>query len=452
MRSHLIRIVSVVLSGAALTISLGATTQPTIKFTDTTLKNGLRVIVNEDHVAPVFSLAVVYNVGSRDERPGRTGFAHLFEHMMFKGSENVGPGEHFYSIFSNGGTMNGTTNKERTLYYEELPANQLDMALFLEADRMRSLAIRKDNLDNQRQAVQEERRQGLDNQPYARSRDAFDELAFDNPAYRHSVIGSMEDLNAASVDDVASFFRTYYAPNNAILAISGDVIAATVLDKVHHYFDAIPAQPAPPAVDVSEPPQKAERRLTVNDPLARLPRVDIGYRIPSSLSPDDDTFDVLVQILSAGRSSRFYESLVREKQVAVQVGAGTETSRGPRLLRITGTPAPGHASEDLEAAIYAEIERLKAGPIADWEIEKARNAGRRQIVTGMTRSLQRAVLLAQAALVYGDPAVVNTRFDRLAKFNAADVQRVAKQYLVPENRTVVTTLAPPATSARGGQR
>src|SRR5438067_1614518 len=155
--------------------------------------NGLRLIVAEDHTAPVFSIAVVYNVGSRDERTGRTGFAHLFEHMMFKGSENVGAGEHYYTVFSNGGTMNGTTDKERTLYYETLPANQLEAAIFLEADRMRSLAIVKDNLDNQRNAVQEERRQGLDNQPYGRTQEAIDDLAFDNPAYKHSVIGSMED-------------------------------------------------------------------------------------------------------------------------------------------------------------------------------------------------------------------------------------------------------------------
>src|SRR5438093_1070129 len=169
--------------------SLSATTPPSVKFTDSRLNNGLRLIVAEDHTAPVFSIAVVYNVGSRDERKGRTGFAHLFEHMMFKGSESVGPGEHFYVVFSNGGTMNGTTDKERTLYYETMPANQLEAALFLEADRMRSLAIAKDNLDNQPSAVQEERRQGLDNQPYGRTNEAIDDLAFDNPANKHSVIG-----------------------------------------------------------------------------------------------------------------------------------------------------------------------------------------------------------------------------------------------------------------------
>src|SRR5205823_3822616 len=243
-----------------------------VKFTDTKLKNGLRVIVNEDHTAPVFSVAIVYNVGSRDERQGRTGFAHLFEHMMFKGSENVGPGEHFYTVFSNGGSMNGTTNKERTLYYETMPANQLEAAIFLEADRMRSLAIVKDSLDNQRKAVQEERRQGLDNQPYGRTNEAVEDLAFDNQAYKHSVIGSMDDLNAASVDDVASFFKTYYAPNNAIVAVAGDVSTPRVQELARKYFEPIPLQPAPPAADISQPPQHGERRLAPDDSLARLPR------------------------------------------------------------------------------------------------------------------------------------------------------------------------------------
>src|SRR5450432_618309 len=278
---------------------------PPVKFSDTTLDNGLRVIISEDHYAPVYAIEVSYKVGSRDEREGRTGFAHLFEHMMFKGSENVGPGEHFYTIFSNGGTMNGTTNKERTLYYETMPANQLEAGMFLEADRMRSLAIVKENLDNQRQAVQEERRQGLDNQPYGRTNEAIDELAFDNPAYKHSVIGSMDDLNAASTQDVASFFQTYYAPNNAIIAVAGDVTTAGVRALARKYFESIPAQPAPPAVDISEAPQGGERRLAIDDRLARLPRLDVSYRIPPNLSPDDDAVDVMTLVLSGGRSSRF---------------------------------------------------------------------------------------------------------------------------------------------------
>src|SRR5262245_45848414 len=314
-----------------------------IPFSDTRLKNGLRVIVSEDHTAPVFAIVVNYNVGSRDERKGRTGFAHLFEHMMFKGSENVGQNEHPYLIFMNGGTMNGTTSKDRTLYYEALPANQLDLGLFLEADRMRSLnmTITKDNLDNQRNAVQEERRLGRDNQPYGKTREALEELAYENFAYEHSVIGSMEDLNAASVDDVASFFKTYYAPNNAVIAIVGDVDTKTVLAKMEKYFGPIPQQAAPPKVDMSEPPQTEERRLTIEDPLARLPRIDMAYKVPPTDGGDQDAVDVLATILSGGRSGRFYESIVRQKQLATNVSAFAGDSRGPGLFNIVATPVPG---------------------------------------------------------------------------------------------------------------
>jgi zinc protease len=433
--------------------SISAVTTPTIKFSDTKLKNGLRVMVSEDHAAPVFSVAVVYNVGSRDERTGRTGFAHLFEHMMFKGSDNVGPGEHFYTIFANGGTMNGTTNKERTVYFETMPANQLDAALFLEADRMRSLAIIRENLDNQRNAVQEERRLRVDNQPYGRADEAMDELAFDNFAYKHSVIGSMSDLNAASVEDVAGFFKTYYAPNNAIIAIAGDVNPASTLERVRRHFESIPPQSPPPPVEIGQPAQDKERRLTVDDPLARLPRIDIGYRIPSSLSADDDTIDVLTEILAGGRSGRFYEHLVREKQLAVSAQAFAAVSRGPRLFSIEATPTPGAALDKLEQAIYSEIDGVKAGPIADAEIEKARNVMRRRFMGSLATSLSLARTLAEYALYYGDPGKINTRWDRLSKFSAADVQRIAKEYLIPENRTVVITQPKPASGpATGGAR
>jgi zinc protease len=433
----------------ALAVSPSAITPPRISFTDTKLSNGLRLIVAEDHVAPVFSIAVVYNVGSRDERPGRTGFAHLFEHMMFKGSENVGPGEHFYTVFSNGGTMNGTTNKERTLYFETMPANQLEAGLFLEADRMRSLAIVQENLDNQRQAVQEERRQGRDNQPYGRTNEALDQLAFDNPAYKHSVIGSMEDLNAASTQDVASFFQTYYAPNNAILAVTGDVTTAGVRALARKYFESIPAQPAPPAVDITETPQHGERRLSLEDPLARLPRLDVSYRVPSDLTADGDAVEVLSLVLSSGRSSRFYENIVRQQQLAVNLNAFAPDSRGPRLLRIIATPTPGKSVDDLEAAIETEIGRVQSGPIADWEMDKARNTARRQLVAGLGQSLSRAIQLAEFALVFNDPGRINTTYERLAKVTAADVQRVAKQYLTGENRSVVVTRPAPSTPKGG---
>src|SRR3954468_2215565 len=223
---------------------------PTVKFTDSKLKNGLRVIISEDHNAPTVSIAVNYFVGSADEKARRTGFAHLFEHMMFKGSENVGSGEHFMLVFNNGGNMNGTTNEDRTNYFEVLPANQIDLALFLEADRMKSLAITKDNLDNQRNAVQEERRLGVDNQAYGKSGEVQQELIYDNFAYKHTTIGSMEDLNAASVEDVAAFFKMYYAPNNAVLVLVGDFKTADALAKIRANFESIPRQPDPPAVDM----------------------------------------------------------------------------------------------------------------------------------------------------------------------------------------------------------
>jgi len=435
---------------AVLATSVGAVTAPTVKFTDEKLSNGLRLIVAEDHVAPVFSIAIVYNVGSRDERPGRTGFAHLFEHMMFKGSENVGPGEHFYTVFSNGGTMNGTTNQERTLYFETMPANQLEAGMFLEADRMRSLAITKDNLDNQRNAVQEERRQGMDNQPYGKTQEAIDDLAFDNAAYKHSVIGSMTDLNAASTEDVAKFFQQYYAPNNAIMAVTGDVKTADVRALAKKYFERIPAQPTPPAVDISQPPQTAERRMTVEDSLARLPRVDIMFRIPpSALSTEDDAIDALTRLLGGGRSSRFYEAIVRQQQAAVNINAFAGESRGPRLLRIVATPAPGKSAEAVEKAIYDEVEKLKVGPIEPWELDKIRSAARRSFVSGLQSSLNRAVNLAEFALYVNDPGQINTRWDRIDKLNAADVQKVARQYLTKENRSVIVT-TPKAPAGRGG--
>ena len=434
----------------AIGVSLSASTHPSITFTDTRLKNGLRLIIAENHVAPVVSVAVVYNVGSRNERKGRTGVAHLLEHMMFKGSQNVGPGEHFYTIFSNGGTMNGTTSKERTLYYDTLPAHQLEAALFLEADRMRSLTIVRENVDNQRKAVQEERRRGIDNQPYGRTNEAMDDLAFDDPAYKHSVMGSMDDLNAASVDDVAVFFRTYYAPNNAIVAVTGDVSTVGVQALARKYFEPIRPQAPAPELDVVTPTQNAERRLSVDDALAALPRLDISYHIPSSPSPDAVWTEALVLIMSAGRSSRFYEGIVRKKQLATNVNALAPDSRGPRFLRIMATPAPTKTLEELEAAIYEEIEKIKTGPIADWELEKARNTARRQFVARVQSSVYRAIDLAEYALVYDNPGEINRRWQRFDNLRAVDVQRVATQYLIPENRSVIVT-HPKPTAERGGR-
>ena len=414
-----------------------------VDFKETTLKNGLRVITVEDHSAPVVAISVTYNVGSRDERKGRTGFAHLFEHMMFKGSENVGSGEHFVLVFNNGGNMNGTTNEDRTNYFEALPSNQLDLAIFLEADRMKSLAITKENLDNQRNAVQEERRLGVDNEAYGKSDEVLQETIYDNFAYKHTVIGSMEDLNAANVEDVAQFFKTYYAPNNAVLVLVGDFNTADALARIRKQFEAIPRQPAPPAVDMTEPVQKAERRVMLEDQLARLPRINIAFKAIKGNTPDFYALQVLSAALQGGQSSRLYQKLVREKQMATSVNGFIDEKRGPGAFYITVTVRPGVKTEDVEALVYEEIERLKKEPIADWELSKAKNTTRRNFITNMQSSLSRAILIGQYTTYYNDPSLINTRLDKVAAVTKEDVQRVAGNYLQSTNRVVVVTTPKP---------
>src|SRR6266568_204533 len=410
---------------------------------ETRLANGLRVITVEDHSAPVIAIDVTYNVGSRNERLGRTGFAHLFEHMMYKGSENVGTGEHFYLVFNNGGTMNGTTNEDRTTYFEALPSNQLDLALFLEADRMRSLVINKANLDNQRNAVQEERRLGVDNQPYGQSGEIQQGLIYDNFAYKHTVIGSMEDLNAASVEDVAAFFKTYHAPNNAVLTLVGDFKTADALKKIKANFEKIPRQPDPPAVDMTEPEQKAERRASVDDALARLAQVDIAFKTLPGNTPDFYALQVLSAALQSGQSSRLYQALVKDKQLVTSVNGFADEKRGTGAFYTSATVRQGVKTADVEAAIYDEIERLKKDGIADWELQKAKNTTRRNFINNMQSSLARAINIGNWAVYYNDPNLINVRLDKVAAVTKTDVQRVANKYLVTTNRTVVITVPKP---------
>ena len=401
---------------------------PRIQFTDTRLENGLRVIISEDRSAPVFSIVVNYNVGSRDERKGRTGFAHLFEHMMFKGSENVGPGEHPYLMFMNGGNMNGTTNKDRTVYYETLPANQLDLALFLEADRMRSLEITKENLENQRNAVQEERRLGVDNQPYGRTFEVLDELAYDNSAYEHSVIGSMADLNAATVEDVAAFFKTYYAPNNAVVAIVGDVEHEDDAREGAEVFRRDPRQPPPPPVDMTEPAQTAERRTTHRRcaraaAASRHGLQDSAWRFSRHGRAGRPGVDSLsrtqLALLRGHRSSK----AVVDRRVA-----GAAETRGPGLFTHHGD---GRARQDAGGARSGDRrgDRTSQGRRRSPTGKSRRRAparARRSSAASEARC-QRAMSLSQYALFYDKPDKINTRADDIAKVTAADVQRVARQ-------------------------
>jgi len=411
-----------------------------VAFKEFTLKNGLRVILSEDHSAPTYSICVTYNVGSRDERPGRTGFAHLFEHMMFQGSDNVGKGEHFILVLNNGGSANGTTNADRTNYFQTLPANQLELGLFLEADRMRSLKINQANFDNQRQTVQEERRQSYDNRPYGKSYEAVIETAYDNFAYKHSTIGSMEDLNAAMVRDAAEFFHTYYAPNNAVLSLVGDFNTDVALRLVKKYFESISSQPPPPAVDTSEPEQKGERRKSMEDAFAQAPRIDIVYKVPPGNAPDSYALKIVGEVLSGGLSARLHQKLVKEREMALSVSAGPDERRGPSLFWISIMARPNVNLTELEGLVYKELDRIKVEPIGDWELDKIRMQVRRRQSQGFYSTRTRANTLGQYAVYYDDPSLINSMQVKLSQVTKADVQRVAATYLKETNRTVVTTL------------
>ncbi|MEJ7709077.1 MAG: pitrilysin family protein [Pyrinomonadaceae bacterium] len=304
------------------------------------LPNGLRVILSEDHAVPVVSVAVYYNVGSRNERPGRTGFAHLFEHMMFQGSENVPKAAHFQYIFNAGGTMNGTTSSERTNYYETLPASQLPLALWLESDRMRSLKVTQENLDNQRNAVQEEKRLTYDNRPYSNAFLRLHEMTFKNSANAHSTIGSMEDLDAATIDDIQEFFRVYYAPNNAVLVIVGDLEVNEARSLVELYFGSIPRQPLPPDVDVSEPVEVAERFEIYKDRFAQLPALMMCWKIPPRRTPEHRALSLASDLLFEGESSRLYQKMVKGEESVVTIQGGVDERRGPSSLYLLRSPNP----------------------------------------------------------------------------------------------------------------
>jgi len=408
-----------------------------------TLKNGLRVVLSEDHAAPTISLCMTYDVGSRNELEGHTGFAHLFEHMMFQGSQNVGKGEHLILVRVNGGDVNGTTTSDSTNYFERVPANQLDMALFLESDRMRALHVTQANLDNQRNTVQEERRLRMDNQAYGKTGEIIGNLAYDNFGYKHSTMGSMDDLNAASLEDVGQFFKTYYAPNNAVLSLVGDFKAADALAKIKKYFEGIPSQPAPPAVDMTEPAQTAERRSQTEDSFARLPRLDIVYKAVPGNTSDWYALDMLGDILFGGPSSRLYQELVKEKNVALQVGGGVDERRGPGLFEATALMKPGEDEAAVEKLIYEELERVKKDGVTPAEMEKVRIQDRLDQAESLTNTLNRARNLGRYAVYFHDPNLINTVLSNYAEVTPTDIQRVARKYLGPDQRTVVLTTPKP---------
>lgn len=414
-----------------------------------TLANGLRVVMSEDHAVPVVSVAVYYNVGSRNEREGRTGFAHLFEHMMFQGSENVPKAAHFQYIFNAGGTMNGTTSSERTNYFETLPANQLPLALWLESDRMRSLKVTQENLDNQRNAVQEEKRLTYDNRPYANAFLRLHEMTFKNPANAHSTIGSMEDLDAATIDDIQEFFRIYYAPNNAVLTIVGDFDPAEARSLVERYFGTIPSQPLPPAVDVSEPPEVAQETEIYKDPFAQLPALMMSWKIPARRTPEYYALQLASDLLFEGDSSRLYQKMVKDEESVVAIQGGVDERRGPSSIYIFAIPKPDRTMEAIRESISREIERLAAeGPSAA-EMEKLHNNLLNDAVRSRQSSLYRAQMLAEYALYDGDPTLVNTELERFYAVTAEQIKTTVARFLIGDNKVTVEIIPAPQSVDEG---
>jgi predicted Zn-dependent peptidase len=411
-----------------------------------TLNNGLRVVLNQDHSVPVVSVAVYYDVGSRNERAGRTGFAHLFEHMMFQGSENVPKAAHFQYISNAGGTMNGTTSSERTNYFETLPANQLPLALWLESDRMRSLAVTQDNLDNQREAVKEEKRLRYDNQPYVNGFLRLFEMSFKNPANAHSTIGSMEDLDAATVEDIREFFRIYYAPNNAVLSVAGDFDEQEIRELIDKYFADIPAQPVPPPVDVSEPEGVAAQQDVFLDRHAPVPAFALGWKIPARRTPEFYALSLASHLLFEGESARLYQKLVKSEESVVQIQGGIDERRGPSGLFIVVIPKPDRVGTQIRDAIFDEIRQLATdGPSAE-EMEKLRNNLFNAAVRSRQSSMFRAQQIAECALYDNDPELFNTDLQNYLDVTADRIRDAVSRYLDTDER-VLLDIVPAAEEA-----
>jgi zinc protease len=453
--SRWIRISVMLIFGAAFAASLPAQEPaaevhpPKLAYTAHTLSNGLQVILLEVHAVPVVDLQLWYHVGSKDEQPGRTGFAHLFEHLMFKGSAHVGPEEHSRMVEAVGGYDNAETNDDTTDFYETFPSHYLERMLWLEADRMGSLNVDESNFESERQVVEEEHRVRVDNQPYGYLEQDLRAAAFDVHGYHHTPIGSIEDLNKATLAEVREFHDTYYKPNNATLVLAGDFNSAEALAWTKKYFEGIPPSDKPiPRRDAAEPPQTEERIVKKSYSNTPLPAVVIGYKVPARYAPDAYPLDLAANILAGGESSRLYQALVYKDQIAVQSAGFGNFTEDPNLFWAYAIMNPGHSAEEGRKAVVTVLDGLKTQPVGAKELEKAKNQQISSFILGRDTDDEKAVALAVAAVIGKDPGLVNTELDRYLKITPADIQRAAGEYFVPQRATVlIVTPAEPAPQA-----
>jgi predicted Zn-dependent peptidase len=415
------------------------------------LDNGLRIVLSRDPRSPSVAVNLWYDVGSKHERPGKTGFAHLFEHMMFQGSANVEKGQHFGLIHAAGGTLNATTWLDRTNYFETLPGHELELALWLEADRMASLlpAMTQEKLDNQRDVVKNERRYSVDNQPYGDWDERMQELVYpETHPYHHPTIGSMEDLSAASLDDVQEFFATHYAPNNAVLTIAGDFEPDAALAMIERHFGPIPANPnlpPPPAVDIPERIGSGVR-VTVPDQVP-LPRIYFAHRVPPFGTDAFDAFDVAADILGSGRASRLYATLVRDQRLAQDISVFVfPIVGGASMFAMWVTARPGVELESLETAVLSQLDRLATDGPTDADLERVRNLQASRTAASLERISERADRLGQYTCLFDDPERIN---QEVARYAAVDGRRVAdavRDRLTDDNRVTITYVPAEAAS------
>jgi len=439
------RRIGVVLLGCVIVAGVSASMDaavrpPKLQYQTTTLPNGLRVILSEDHSTPIVHVSVWYHVGSKNERAGRTGFAHLFEHMMFKGSKNVAPEDHTSIVAKVGGRSNAYTTEDETVFWQTVPGQYLPLVLWMEADRMATLRVDEDVFKREREVVKEERRMRVENQPYGRLNEIIYEHAFTTHPYKHPTIGSMADLESASIQDVRDFHNTYYVPENAVLTIVGDFDTPQALQLVTQYFGRVPKAAKPVPRDIpKEPSQTKERRFTVEEAWP-LPAVVVAYHVTYDGHPDSYPLHITAKILSDGQSARIRRELVYKKRLALTALGSGNITEDPNLFYAVALVQPGHTPQEAEQALVAEFEKLKQEPVTPNELQRAKNQFARDYILMREADQDKALQLAHAAVIHNDIATADGEFDIFTGITQADVQRVANTYFNENNRTVLYIL------------
>ncbi len=427
-----------IIGSLCLFVAFGSIAQKKeIEFTEFDLDNGMHVILHQDNTTPIVVVSVMYHVGSKNENPERTGFAHFFEHLLFEGSENIKRGEFDKYITNAGGVNNANTSNDRTYYYEMLPSNQLKLGLWLESERLMHAQILDIGVETQREVVKEEKRQRYDNQPYGTILPEIMKRAYTEHPYQWTPIGSLDHLNAASLDEFVEFYETFYVPENATLSIAGDIEIDEAKKLVADYFGAIPRGGKEiPRPNIVEPAQKEEVRDTIYDNI-QLPAVIQAYHMPAQGTEDAYALEMLGTALSGGQSARMYKSLVDEQQKALQVAAIPFSSEDPGLYLLFGLPTIGGDLKELEDAMDTEVQKLKEELITEKEFEKIRNQVENSFISGNSTMAGIAESLANYHVYYGDANLINNEIDRYNNVSREDIQKVAKKYLTKENRVVL---------------